>query len=125
MTFRSLKPNEEAQFRDWARNNYEPGAEISGIWHPVVQDECVKINREKALFVPEGELARARKAKPSKFRVGETVSAVRSLGYKGIPLGQGESMEVARIEGRRLLVEWSEISDGSAHRGWIDEEDVS
>jgi hypothetical protein len=53
MIFRALKPNEEAKFREWARNNYEPGAEISGIWHPIVQEECVKINAGKALLVVE------------------------------------------------------------------------
>jgi hypothetical protein len=53
MIFRSLTPAEEAEFREWAHDNYKPGAEISGIWHPVVQEECVKINEEKAQFVSE------------------------------------------------------------------------
>jgi hypothetical protein len=48
-----LTPAEEAKFRSWARENYKPGAEIKGTWHPVVQDECVQINREKAQFVAE------------------------------------------------------------------------
>jgi hypothetical protein len=53
MLFRALTPAEEAKFRSWARENYKPGAEIKGIWHPVVQDECVRINQEKAHFVVE------------------------------------------------------------------------
>jgi hypothetical protein len=53
MFFLSLTPAEEAKFRSWARENYKPGAEIKGTWHPVVQDECVQINREKAQFVAE------------------------------------------------------------------------
>jgi hypothetical protein len=53
MFFRALTLAEDAQFRSWARDNYEPGAEIKGIWHPVVQDECVRINRERARFVVE------------------------------------------------------------------------
>jgi hypothetical protein len=44
--FRDLTPDEEREYRQWARDNYEAFAEISGVWHPVVQDECVKINKE-------------------------------------------------------------------------------
>jgi alpha-ketoglutarate-dependent taurine dioxygenase len=53
MMFRQLSPAEEARFRAWSRNNYEPGSPILGIWHPVIQEECTLINRERALFVPE------------------------------------------------------------------------
>jgi hypothetical protein len=42
--FRQLTPQEEAEFRQWARDNYAPFSEISGVWHPVVQDECARIN---------------------------------------------------------------------------------
>ena len=45
--FRNLTTEEEDEFRQWARDNYEPFSEIKGVWHPVVQDECVKINQEK------------------------------------------------------------------------------
>jgi hypothetical protein len=44
--FRDLPEDEQASFRQWARDNYKPMAEISGIWHPVIQDECAKINQE-------------------------------------------------------------------------------
>ncbi len=53
MFFRALTPAEEAKFRSWARDNYEPGAAIEGIWHPVVQDECVRINQQAAQFIVE------------------------------------------------------------------------
>lgn len=46
--FRTFTPQEEADARKWARENYQPLSEIKGVWHPVVQDECVKINLEKA-----------------------------------------------------------------------------
>lgn len=42
--FRDLSADEEATFRQWARDNYVPLTDIRGIWHPVVQDECRKIN---------------------------------------------------------------------------------
>jgi len=45
--FRELGVEEEKKFRQWARDNYKPLTEIKGVWHPVVQDECVKINAEK------------------------------------------------------------------------------
>ena len=44
--FRDLSADEEKEFRQWARDNYTPYDEIKGVWHPVVQDECVKINIE-------------------------------------------------------------------------------
>lgn len=44
--FRDLPPAEIAEFRSWARANYQPLTPISGIWHPVIQDECRKINQE-------------------------------------------------------------------------------
>lgn len=53
MFFRALSPAEEAKFRAWARETYEPGSEIKGIWHPVVQDECVRMNHERACFIVE------------------------------------------------------------------------
>jgi hypothetical protein len=55
--FRQLSAEDEQAFRQWARDNYKPFEEIDGIWHPVVQDECVKINQRTgyspaALFPP-------------------------------------------------------------------------
>lgn len=44
--FRTLTANEEKSFRQWARENYTPFQPISGIWHPVVQDECKRMNEE-------------------------------------------------------------------------------
>ena len=45
--FKDLSAKEEEKFRQWARENYKPLTEIKGIWHPVVQEECVKMNKEK------------------------------------------------------------------------------
>jgi len=42
--FKQLTENQEAEFRQWARDNYKPFDPIEGIWHPVIQDECAKIN---------------------------------------------------------------------------------
>lgn len=39
-----LDQTEEQEFRQWARDNYVPLEPISGVWHPVIQDECAKIN---------------------------------------------------------------------------------
>jgi hypothetical protein len=47
MLWKKLTENEEKQFREWARKNYEPLTAIDGLWHPTVQEECVKINVEK------------------------------------------------------------------------------
>lgn len=45
MLFKNLSPAEEQEFRQWARENYKPLSPIKGIWHPVVQEECTKINK--------------------------------------------------------------------------------
>lgn len=53
MSFRKLDAAEEAKFRKASRETYEPFSEINGLWHPVCQDECVKINTERSVFVDE------------------------------------------------------------------------
>jgi predicted transcriptional regulator YdeE len=45
--FRTLTDEEKKEFKQWARDNYEPLSRISSIWHPEVQDECIKINLEQ------------------------------------------------------------------------------
>ena len=47
--FRDLSEQEEVEYRRWARENYKPFEPISGVWHPVVQEECTKINQGTAL----------------------------------------------------------------------------
>ena len=45
--FRSLNSQEEEEFRQWARENFNPESDqISSVWHPVVQDECAKMRLE-------------------------------------------------------------------------------
>lgn len=44
MPFRDLPPGEEHAYRQWAIDNYKKGAPISPVWHPVVRDECERIN---------------------------------------------------------------------------------
>ena len=46
MQFRNLSKDEDVEFREWARENYTPGGEISSLWHPAVVDECEAMNRE-------------------------------------------------------------------------------
>jgi hypothetical protein len=49
--FRELNENQETAFRQWARDNYVPLTPIEGIWHPVIQDECMKINAAHDLLL--------------------------------------------------------------------------
>lgn len=44
--FRELDADEEETFRQWARDNYRVGSEISVLWHPIVASECHKMNEE-------------------------------------------------------------------------------
>jgi len=50
--FANLTPEQKRMFRLWARMNYRPFDPIQGIWHPVVQHECVQINAEAILPEP-------------------------------------------------------------------------
>ncbi len=52
--FRDLSQAEEEKFREWARQNYNPFTEIRGVWHPVIQRECTKINEETEVQFPKG-----------------------------------------------------------------------
>jgi len=45
--FRDLSKEEEKEFRQWARDNYVPFSDINKAYHPIVQDECEQINKEK------------------------------------------------------------------------------
>jgi hypothetical protein len=44
--FRTLTEEEVAEFRAHARENYVVGSEINETWHPVYQQECIKMNAE-------------------------------------------------------------------------------
>lgn len=44
--FHYLTEAEIVKFKKWARDNYKPYENISGVWHPVVQVECAKMNEE-------------------------------------------------------------------------------
>ncbi len=44
--FKKLSEAEAKEFREWARENYKAGEAISQAWHPVVQEECARINNE-------------------------------------------------------------------------------
>jgi len=46
MFFKKLNRSEAKEYKQWAREKYKPFSTIEGIWHPVVQLECVKINTE-------------------------------------------------------------------------------
>ena len=42
-------PAEIQEFKQWARDNYEPLTPIDGTWHPIVQAECARINTDTNL----------------------------------------------------------------------------
>lgn len=44
--FKQLSKEEEAPYREWARENYTRLDPIKGIWHPIVQDECRIMNED-------------------------------------------------------------------------------
>lgn len=54
MHFKTLTEAQEVRFRMDARKKYKLYTPIDGLWHPVYQDECVKMNHENATFIREG-----------------------------------------------------------------------
>ena len=44
MLFKELTASEIEDSKKWARENYECFSPIKGIWHPAVQEECVRMN---------------------------------------------------------------------------------
>ena len=55
MKFRKLNKDKVIEFKKWARENYIPFDIIKGIWHPVIQFECVQINIENSEFITQKE----------------------------------------------------------------------
>ena len=53
--FKTLSPEEIITLQQWARENYVPGRDIRGVWHPVIQRECVEINEEAYRQMPREE----------------------------------------------------------------------
>lgn len=55
--FKELTHEEKEAFKKWAHENYKPFHHINGLWHPVVQEECVRMNREASLKILKGKEA--------------------------------------------------------------------
>lgn len=53
--FRRLSSEGEKRFRQWARDNYKVGEEISIVWHPVVKNECWVMNKEEDEKIKKAE----------------------------------------------------------------------
>ena len=54
--FRELEDEEVEEFKVWARENYTPFSEIKGVWHPVIQQECIEINKESDVDLFDDEM---------------------------------------------------------------------
>ncbi len=54
MLFRQLTEEEEAGFRQWARDNWHHGMNVSEYWHPIVRDEIDRMEAELMIPVLEG-----------------------------------------------------------------------
>ena len=53
MQFRQLDDDDIEKFRQAAREKYVLFTPIDGIWHPIYQAECVKMNHEAAIYQME------------------------------------------------------------------------
>ena len=59
MIYKELNEKEIEEFKKWARDNYVPNSEINSAWHPVVKEECKKINDEELQQEWEKDIAKA------------------------------------------------------------------
>ena len=57
--FRAVEGEEASQFKQWARDNYAVFTPINGLWHPIIQAECVEMNRETGFSGVPGLTAEA------------------------------------------------------------------
>jgi hypothetical protein len=88
--FRQLSEQEHAEFKACARATYKPLSEIKGIWHPVVQAECVRMNCEFTQTTPP-EL-------PSDLKA-ELVAAIEKLlGLAGVSPYSPASLSEIELE---------------------------
>ena len=69
--FKVLTPDEEKEYRQWARTNWEHGTDINPLWHPAVRAECAQIQAEYP--------AALQVARDLQIRSGFTVAAVDSV----------------------------------------------
>ncbi len=54
MIFKDLTPEEVKEYKQWARDNYIPGTQINELWHPVVREECLSMNKERTAPLATG-----------------------------------------------------------------------
>lgn len=63
--FRHLDSKEEEQFRQWARDNFDPHKEADPVWHPCVRDEWQKLSRnDTGYFYFEAQTGIIREQRP-------------------------------------------------------------
>lgn len=55
MIFKKLNSKEELDYRLFARKNYDEFHSIPGHWHPIIQDECLKMNLENSKFINDNK----------------------------------------------------------------------
>lgn len=105
VSFRTLSPEEEAEFRKWARENYVPNSPVDPLWHPSIQDECMLMNASSPPPEPEPTIDSLGantigKRKSSGPRVGSAMGAkphVRKLLGTALPDGTYPSMTLDEI----------------------------
>ena len=51
-----LSEDETEDFKKWARENYTPFSEIKGVWHPIVQQQCIDINKNSKVEVYDDQM---------------------------------------------------------------------
>jgi len=85
--FRLLSEEETEEFIQAARDNYIPFQPMQGIWHPVYQMECVRINHEHALYRKETEEQKQERKDYPPIVLGADLMVVEDpethLGYEG------------------------------------------
>ena len=81
MIYKELNEKEIEEFKKWARDNYVPNSEINSAWHPVVKEECKKINirYNKLLSCHEQELQKQWEKDIAEKLIGRTIAKVEYM----------------------------------------------
>ena len=93
--FRDLTASEIAKFEAWADANYTPFQSISALWHPVVQERCVAINKSANDNSPKA----LNHIKPDEFQLSDDGTLDTVVIFRGDEFRFSDTSEYREMDG--------------------------
>ena len=98
--WRVLTDEEKDENRKWAREHYTPGEEVNHRWHPVVKEECEKMNDEGGIIAKMGDFAisavSTRKVSIELFNTKESTKLWKWKAKERLSLSDGDASEATK-----------------------------